>query len=86
MDDHEAQLLATRPPYLVDYRGTPMKAGDIQVAGEHRDDHKGDDNGLAFFTVFLRLALAHCVDRVAVYQWHAHRRQALLDGAGAGWP
>jgi DNA modification methylase len=84
MDGQKAHLLATDPPYLVDYRGAPLKAGDIQEADEadgHWDDYKGDDDGLAFFTAFLRLSLAHCVDRVPVYQWHAHRRQALVERA-----
>lgn len=73
----QAHLLATDPPYLVDYKGTDQRSS----GEEHWDDYDGDDEGLAFFTTFLRLALSHCVERVPVLQWHAHRRQALVERA-----
>lgn len=69
MNDETAALLATDPPYLVDYEGTQWDAFD------------GDDAGVEFFSAFLRVALEHCVERVPIYQWHATRRQAIVERA-----
>ena len=77
MAGERAQLLATDPPYLVDYKG----AGGAKQDGEHWDDYKGNDPSLEFFTGWLRASLAHCVPDVPVYQWHAHKRQALVQAA-----
>ncbi len=63
-----AKLLATDPPYLVDYE-------------EGWDAYDGDEAGLDFFSRFLGVALAHSVKDVPVYQWHAHKRQALVQEA-----
>ncbi|MFT7487309.1 MAG: DNA modification methylase [Candidatus Paceibacteria bacterium] len=49
--------------------------------GKHWDDYEGDESGLAFFSTFLEVALRHCIERVPVYQWHAHKRQALVERA-----
>jgi len=103
MAGEQASLLATDPPYLVDYKGagkavekgaraaeavvqspaSPGAGGDGEVEGQrsHWDDYRGDDEGLAFFKAFLEAALPHCIERVPVYQWHAHRRQALVERA-----
>ena len=66
MGDTQAALLATDPPYLVDYQG------------EGWDGFEGDDEGVAFYRRFLEACLAHCREDAAAYQWHAHRRQALV--------
>lgn len=81
MGDSKATLLATDPPYLVDYRGAPESSDRADAKDEHWDDYEGDESGLAFFTAFLRIALAHCVERAPVYHWHAHRRQSLVEAA-----
>ncbi|MCB9914856.1 MAG: DNA modification methylase [Planctomycetes bacterium] len=78
MAGERARLLATDPPYLVDYRGAGAKA---ESGEEHWDDFAGADEALSFFTAWLRVALPHCVPDVPVYQWHAHRRQALVERA-----
>ena len=39
------------------------------------------DASVEFYRDFLSLALAHCIERVPVYQWHATRRQALVERA-----
>lgn len=70
MEGEQAALLATDPPYLVDYQ---------QEGWDAFDD---DQQGAAFFTDWLRTALEYCVERVPVYQWHASRRQALVE---QGW-
>jgi len=85
MGDAKAALLATDPPYLVDYKGAAPAASkpgcDSPSSDKHWDDFNGDAEGLAFFTAFLDTALPHCIERVPVYQWHAHRRQALVERA-----
>ena len=69
MGDRHASLLATDPPYLVDYQG------------EGWDGFEGEDAGIEFFRRFLRASLVHCRQDVAIYHWHAHRRQALVERA-----
>jgi len=84
MNGKKASLLATDPPYLVDYTG-----GDHPQSYHNKPDVKDKtwdayvdpETSVAFFENYLRLALAHCVQGVAVYQWHAHRRQDLVDAA-----
>ena len=46
------------------------------------DEYKDPESGLDLFVSFLRLALAHLEPNSAVYQWHATRRQALVE---QGW-
>ena len=118
MAGQRASLLATDPPYLVDYKGAAGRsevarggrgasaasegaggsaASAVSVGGgdsgspgycapgasgrSHWDDYLGDEEGLAFFRAYLEAALPHCIERVPVYQWHAHRRQALVERA-----
>ena len=84
MGEEKAQLLATDPPYLVDYKGGnhPQSwANRPETRDKHWDDYVDPEHGLAFFTGFLSASLAHCVDDVPCYQWHAHRRQALVERA-----
>lgn len=86
-------LLATDPPYLVDYDGTnhpaehhkkagrkKTKSGN-EVGNKHWDDYIDPEASVEFFEAWLRIALEHCVERVPVYQWHATRRQALVEAA-----
>lgn len=82
MDGHQARLLATDPPYLVDYRGAD--GSDVRGAddgGDHWDDYTGEEAGRDFFAGFLKVALANCAPSVPVYQWHAQKRQALVEAA-----
>ena len=84
MNGETASLLATDPPYLVDYQGGnhPQSwANRPETRDKHWDDYKDPDTGREFFESFLRNALSHCVERVPVYQWHAHRRQMLVEEA-----
>jgi len=84
MGDTKAALLATDPPYLVDYQGGnhPQSwANSPQTRDKHWDDYTDPTSGLAFFQGFLEVALAHCREDVPVYQWHAHKRQALVEQA-----
>ncbi len=69
MAGETAQLLATDPPYLVDYQG------------EGWDGFEGEEKAFCFFRTWLEVALRHCREDVPVYQWHAHKRQALVERA-----
>ncbi len=92
MDGQRASLLATDPPYLVDYDGTNHPADHHKKAGrkanagkevgnKHWDAYIDPESSVTFFSALLRVALEHCVERVPVYQWHATRRQALIEQA-----
>ena len=84
MDGARASLLATDPPYLVDYRGGnhPQSfANKSEVKDKHWDDYVDPATSVDFFASYLRVALPHCVDRVPIYQWHATRRQSLVENA-----
>jgi DNA modification methylase len=84
MDGDTASLLATDPPYLVDYQGGnhPQSwSNKPEVRDKHWDDYVDPESGLEFFTAWLRVALDHCHEAVPIYQWHATRRQVLVEQA-----
>lgn len=86
MAGERARLLATDPPYLVDYsggnhppswanRGNPKK-------DKNWDAYKDPQTGVAFFAAFLEAAFAEAVTEDApVYQWHACLRSSLVEAA-----
>ncbi len=84
MGGSRATLMATDPPYLVNYQGGnhPQSwANAPETKDKHWDDYHEAD-GTSFFQDFLALALAEALsDRPAIYQWHASRRQALVEDA-----
>jgi len=89
MNGEKAVLLATDPPYLVDYTAGnhPPSDAHIRADGSRANPNKDWDayqdptTSQAFFETFIALGLEHCVDNVAVYQWHASRRQILVERA-----
>jgi len=87
MDGARAALCATDPPYLVDYDGTnhPQSFEREQAGKEnnkHWDSYIDPKASVEFFSGFLRVGLAHAlVENPAIYQWHASRRQALVEAA-----
>jgi len=84
MGGEKAALLATDRPYLVDYKGGnhPQSwANRPETRDKHWDDYVYPDQGIAFFRAFPEVGLSHCIDRAPVYQWHAHRRQSLVERA-----
>jgi len=77
-------LLATDPPYLVDYKGGnhPQSwANKPETRDKHWDDYVDPTEGLEFFSAWLSAWLSACVERVPVYQWHATRRQVIVEEA-----
>ena len=84
MAGRTAVLMATDPPYLVDYQGGnhPQSWHNrAAVKDKHWDDYQDPAAAAGFFEAFLRAALPHLGANVAVYQWHAHRRAALVEAA-----
>jgi DNA modification methylase len=86
MNGKRSSLMATDPPYLVDYDAGnhPQSYGKAKVKSKNKDWNSYQDptTGLDFFTVFLRMALKLALtDEPAIYQWHASKRQALVEAA-----
>ncbi len=87
MDGKQASLLATDPPYLVDYdaQNHPPSKGNKGKANRNRnwDEYKDPDASVEFFARFLKEGLKHLAPHSAIYQWHATRRQKLVEEAWA---
>jgi ParB-like chromosome segregation protein Spo0J len=81
----QAVLMATDPPYLVDYMGgehPPTKANQGKAnRNKHWDEYHDPESGVDFFARFLRVGLSHLREDAAIYQWHATRRQAIVEEA-----
>ncbi len=80
----QASLLATDPPYLVDYTGgdpPPSKANKPSTRNKNWDQYKDPESSVDFFVKFLELGLKHLKPNSAVYQWHATKRQAIVEQA-----
>jgi DNA modification methylase len=90
MDGQRAVLMATDPPYLVDYTGKnhPAKTAAQKMTknkdwsstyGLDWDDSKANPQ---LYEKFIETAVAEAlVPSAAWYVWHASRRQAMLEGA-----
>ena len=85
MGENKAALMATDPPYLVDYQGSNYPASKGNKGRRNKDDlwdtYVSPDASVEFYVKFLKAALAHLAPHGAIYQWHAHRRQALVERA-----
>ncbi len=89
MDGGKAILMATDPPYLVDYTADNhpssaerQKAGKDKTTNKNWDAYKDPETSAEFFASFIRVALQHAlITNPAIYQWHASRRQALVEEA-----
>lgn len=82
-----AELCATDPPYLVDYDGTnhPQSYERLEagINGNKKwDAYHDPQSSVEFYSSFLQVAIEHAlVENPAFYQWHASRRQALVEEA-----
>jgi len=88
MGNERATLMATDPPYLVDYdaQNHPQSFANKgrKTANKTWDAYKDPEKGADFFSRFLRAALEHALEEnVAIYQWHASRRSDLVTRAWA---
>ncbi len=76
MDGHQAALVATDPPYLVDYSGERPNDSGKDWSATYREVEITDADQFFrdVFTNVLRVLAPHA----AIYCWHAHKRQALI--------
>jgi DNA modification methylase len=84
MAGEKASLLATDPPYLVDYRADNHPeswSGSQGTSHEGWDAYAGDAAGVEFYRAFLDAALPHLASDAAIYQWHAEKRRSLVEAA-----
>jgi DNA modification methylase len=72
MDGEKAALVATDPPYLVDYTGERPNDSGKDWTGSYREIDIDDADGF-FRSVFANVleVLGH---KAAIYCWHAHKR------------
>ncbi len=76
MNGQNAQLLATDPPYLVDYTGADRPNGGKDWSNlYHEVDIKDADK---FYRDFYSIALQYVDQDAALYLWHADRRLVLI--------
>jgi DNA modification methylase len=84
MNGETATLMATDPPYLVDYTGgnhPPSRYNRPETRDKHWDEYRDPESSVDFFLRFLQLGMEHLASNAPVYQWHATRRQALVEAA-----
>ena len=85
MNGKRASLMATDPPYLVDYQGGQHPATEANggKAGEdpdkHWDTYIDHEHSVAFYVDFLRTALDHALsEHAAIYQWFGIMRTEVI--------
>lgn len=76
MDGHRAQLMATDPPYLVDYTGACRPNGGKDWSDMYHEIDIKDARG--FLKDFLALGMGCIDENAAIYMWHADRRLVLI--------
>ena len=85
MNREKASLMTTDPPYLVDYSGgnhlAPADSKAKKRGDNQWDEYTGPEASVEFFRSFLALAMEHLRSNSAFYQWHAYKRQALVEQA-----
>lgn len=76
MDGNLAKLMATDPPYLVDYTGANRPTGGKDWSNVYHEVEITDAQG--FIHNFLTLGLKYTDKNTALYIWHAERRKELI--------
>jgi len=76
MDGRKAQLLATDPPYMVDYTGADRPSGGKDWSGVYHEVDISDAK--KFYRDFYSLALQYIDSNAALYLWHADRRLIMI--------
>ncbi|QDU44597.1 Nucleoid occlusion protein [Symmachiella dynata] len=72
MDGEKAALVATDPPYLVDYTGDRPNESGKDWSDTYREIDISDAD--AFFTQLFTCVLGVVAPKAAIYCWHAHKR------------
>lgn len=85
MNGERATLMATDPPYLVNYDGSnhPGHAPDWSKDREKLwDAYKDQAASVDFYRAFLATAMENAIEEdAAIYQWHADLRRQLVIAA-----
>ena len=84
MGGERAALMATDPPYLIDYTGGNHPSSWLQSQAQKDkvwDAYHDPGTAVAFYVSFLRAALPHLEPDAAIYQWHAEKRRGLVEEA-----
>ncbi len=84
MNGKLANLLATDPPYLVNYTAGshPQSwSNSPETKDKGWDSYKDPSSSIEFYESFMRLGLEHLAPGGAVYQWHAALMQYLVHQA-----
>jgi len=84
MNGKKANLLATDPPYLVNYTGgshPQSLSNSPDVKDKGWESYKDPASSIEFYETFMRVGLEHLADGGAVYQWHAALMQYLVHQA-----
>jgi len=85
MDGKRAVLMATDPPYLVDYRGGQHPATEANGGkwgadpDKHWDTYIDHEHSVEFYIAFLHTAVSWALaENAAVYQWFAIMRSEVI--------
>ncbi|HLP83832.1 MAG TPA: DNA modification methylase [Phycisphaerales bacterium] len=78
MDGQLAKLVATDPPYLVDYTGERPNDSGKDWSDTFREIDITDPR--RFFTDTFRNVLDVLAPHAPIYTWHAHKRSSLIAG------
>ncbi len=76
MGGDKAALVATDPPYLVDYTGERPNDTGKDWSATYKEVEITDAD--AFFRAVFTNVLSVIAPNAAIYCWHAHKRQALI--------
>lgn len=81
LNGEKAALMATDPPYMIDYTGADRPAPNGGSAGKDWTNLYNEveiEDAEGFVDQFLTACLPHLVEDAAIYCFHAHRRYPLL--------
>lgn len=84
MDGKKAALVATDPPYLVDYTGERPNGTGKDWTPKYDEVSIGGKNAAKFFTDAFTQMLRVMADGAAIYCWHAHKQATLIAQIWAG--
>ncbi|QDU44519.1 Modification methylase DpnIIB [Symmachiella dynata] len=76
MNGEKAALVATDPPYLVDYTGARPNESGKDWSETYREIDISDAEG--FFTQLFTCILEVVAPKAAIYCWHAHKRCGVI--------
>lgn len=82
MEGHKAALLATDPPYCVDYTGADRPKSDGKKGGKDWSKLYKEveiQNAMEFHNDFMGLAMSCLLPNTAMYLWHATRRRSEIE-------